>query len=68
MKTNRVYGFVYQGVKYHEPSFRRVLVEETDNTSVLGKLMEEKGFEAIRRFRFDRMKSEPIDITNEIEI
>jgi len=68
METNRVYGFLYQGVKDSKPSFRRVLVEETNNTSVLGKLKEEKDFEAIRRFRFDRMKSEPIDITNEIEI
>ena len=64
MEKHRVYGFVYQGLRDSKPTFRSVLVDETDNTSVLGKLMEVEDFGAIRRFRFDRMKSEPIDITD----
>ena len=62
MENNKVYGFMYQGLKDNKPSFRTVLVEETDNTSVLGKLMEEHDFEGVRRFRFDRMRSEPIEV------
>jgi len=62
MEIGKVYGFMYQGVSDHKPEFRTVLVEESDNSSVLGRLMEEHDFEGIRRFRFDRMKSEPVEI------
>jgi len=71
MEIGKVYGFMYQGVSDHKPEFRKVLVDEEiggNAPAIIGKLMEEDDFEGIRRFRFDRMKSEPIDITNEVEL
>jgi hypothetical protein len=62
MEIGKVYGFMYQGIADHEPQWRQVLVEESDNSSVLGKLMEEHDFEGIRRFRFDRMKSKAVEV------
>lgn len=66
MEVGKVYGFMYQGVKDHKPEFRTVLVDEEfggNAPAILGRLMEPGfQFEDIRRFRFDRMKSEPVEI------
>ena len=62
MKTGKIYGFMYQGKKDTSPKHRYLYVEEIDETSVLGKLMEENNFEAIRRFRFDCMTTNPVDV------
>ena len=67
MEIGKVYGFMYQGVSDHKPEFRRVLVDEEiggNAPAIVGKLMEEENFEAIRRFRFDRMTSPPVNITD----
>jgi len=62
MEAGKVYGFMYQGKNDMSPEYRQLLVEESDNISVLGKLMEQQDFEGIRRFRFDRMKSTPVEV------
>ena len=62
IQANRCYGFTYLGMHDFTPRDRVVMVEETDNTSVLGRLAEEGNFGAIRRFRFDRMVTEAKEV------
>jgi len=62
MEAGNVYGFMYQGKNDATPKHHYVYVQEVNATSVLGKLMEENNFEAIRRFRFDCMTTNPINV------
>lgn len=62
MEINKCYRFWYRGLKNTRAHERTILVTEVNESSVLGRMLDLRQLNAIRRFNFDRMTSEPKEI------